>query len=70
MKSISADGNETLVAPIAADIVSDINWQTGETEDDLGNTRCWRSEVVGGDFGELAEFVDSYDLSSAHTMRE
>ena len=30
--------NETtalVVAPIAADVVSDINWQTGETEDDV-----------------------------------
>ena len=31
-------GNETalVVAPIAADVVSDINWQTGETEEDIG----------------------------------
>ena len=50
MKSIAvaaANGNETLVAPIAADIVSDINWQTGETEDTLGgNERC-RMWLVG-----------------------
>ena len=30
--------NETamVVAPVAADVVSDINWQTGETEEDIG----------------------------------
>ena len=34
--------NETamVVAPVAADVVSDINWQTGETEEDIGVLRA------------------------------
>ena len=35
-------GNETVVAPI----IADINWQTGESED-VSNTRCGRHTEIG-----------------------
>ena len=37
------EGNKTMVAPVAADVVTaDIDWHTGEIEDidGLGNERC------------------------------
>ena len=51
---VSEGGNETVVAPI----IADINWQTGESED-VSNTRCMREKSVGdcGEIGRLCGLI-------------
>ena len=61
-----AEGNVTIVAPIAVDVVIGDDWQTGETEDDLaGNTRCMRNEVVGDWEIDLI-----YGLKTFHQLKQ